>query len=421
LFRIIFILLIISANIQPQKWIDNRYENGNDLFGVVFLDSLKGFVVGDSGLILQTSDAGVNWFARNDISFDGTLINLQKIDTSALYALGRSYSGQSYFITSTNYGNSWDIVQFTFLNIYLTDIHFINRDTGWVCGLYGKIFRTTDRMESWEEISDNNYTFPLRRVYFTDINNGWVLGGKIDMIGFIRRTYDGGFSWRNLVVTVEPLYDIYWMNDDTVFVAGGDPEFGGWIYISSDKGENWMLQNVPQGTITLARVNFQNPDLGWASGSGSIIKTIDKGETWETAIEENENILSIFSHDGKDYWFAGTNGFLICYKDTSDQDTIPNSIIKNKNISSKSNIEINVYPNPFNNSTKISLNLVKNSFVRVELCDILGAKIQTIFEDEMFEGNNILPISLTDYSSGIYFIVLITPEVISTKKIFLIK
>ncbi|MDP2304372.1 MAG: T9SS type A sorting domain-containing protein [Ignavibacteria bacterium] len=421
MFRIIFILLIISANIQPQNWIDKRYQNGNDLFGVAFLDSLKGFAVGDSGLILQTIDGGEVWFPRDDFSFSGSLINLQKIDSSTLYALGRSFSGESYFITSIDFGESWNLKQFTFLNTYLTDINFINRDTGWVCGLYGKIFRTIDRMESWEEISDQNYTFPLRRVYFSDVDNGWVLGGKIDMIGFIRRTSDGGLTWRNLVMTVEPLYDIYWMNEDTVFVAGGDPEFGGWVYISSDRGETWRLQNVPPGTITLARINFVNPELGWASGSGSIIQTIDKGETWTTAIEANESILSIFSYNKKDFWFAGTNGFLICYKDTSNLDTIPNSIYRFNEIDKQASVELSTYPNPFNNSLKLSFNLWKNSFVRIELYDILGAKVQTIFENEMFEGNNVLHVTLLDCSSGVYFIVLTTLDAISTKKIFLIK
>jgi photosystem II stability/assembly factor-like uncharacterized protein len=421
LFRIIFIISLFCANIQSQEWIDKRYENGNNLFGLAFLDSLKGFAVGDSGLILQTSDAGVNWFPNNDFSFQGSLINLQKVDSATLYALGRSYSGASYFIISNDSGQNWEIKQFTFINTYLTDIHFLNSDTGWVCGLYGKIFRTTDRMESWEDISDNDYTFPLRRVYFSDLNNGWVLGGKIDMIGFIRRTYDGGNTWRNLIVTVEPLYDIFWMNEDTVYVAGGDPEFGGWVYISSDKGENWLLQNVPSGTITLGRINFTNPKLGWASGSGSIIKTTDNGANWVTALEANENILSIYSQNGKDYWFAGTNGFLFFYKDTSDNDSIPNSINYSLSENSSSEMEIHAYPNPFNNSLNLSFYLAKKNFVRIELYDILGSKVQTIFEKEMFEGNNIIPITLSHYSSGVYFIVLTTPEAISTKKIFLLK
>ncbi|MBX2976663.1 MAG: T9SS type A sorting domain-containing protein [Ignavibacteriaceae bacterium] len=423
MIKILIVIFFLSTSIFPQKWIDKRYENGTNLFSVVFLDSLNGIIVGDSGLVLLTNDAGESWTKNNSINFSGTLLNLHLVDSLHLYSLGRSYSGHSYFLVSSDKGNTWSSHQFTFLNVYLTDMHFLNKDTGWVCGLYGKIYRTTDMMNSWEELTDGENTFPLRRIFFTDIDNGWVLGGRIDMIGFIRRTYDQGNSWRNKVITIEPLYDIYRLNEDTIYVVGGDPEFGGWIYQSSDKGETWELQDVPIGTITLYRISFDNPTLGWATGAGSILNTTDKGITWETSFTTDESVFSISSSNGKDYWFAGTNGFLMFYKDTSKVDSLPNSINNQRNDDSdiKSLSDISVFPNPFNSSTKINFKLSKNSFVSVELYDILGSKVNSIMYDNLFGGNYSIPINLTNYSSGVYFIVLKTPNEISTNKIFLIK
>jgi len=84
------------------------------------------------------------------------------------------------------------------------------------------------------------------------------------------------------------------------------------------------------------------------------------------------------------------------------------------------------YPNPFNPTTTISYNLPVNSNIKIEIFDILGKKVNTIFAGNQAAGShqsvwngrdmvgNLVP-------SGIYFYRLATPEFTDVKKMMLMK
>ncbi|NOX89640.1 MAG: T9SS type A sorting domain-containing protein, partial [Calditrichaeota bacterium] len=79
------------------------------------------------------------------------------------------------------------------------------------------------------------------------------------------------------------------------------------------------------------------------------------------------------------------------------------------------------YPNPFNNQTTIRFYVPSSSFVRGQVYDLSGRKVQTFLDAFLQPGTYSKVLKANSLSSGIYFIVLKTKNTKSAQKILLIK
>ncbi len=79
------------------------------------------------------------------------------------------------------------------------------------------------------------------------------------------------------------------------------------------------------------------------------------------------------------------------------------------------------YPNPFNASTIIQFNLPSASDVIIEIYDILGRRVETLFDAEQPAGYHQIVWDASDQSSGIYFYRIQAGEYSDTRKMVLLK
>jgi hypothetical protein len=79
------------------------------------------------------------------------------------------------------------------------------------------------------------------------------------------------------------------------------------------------------------------------------------------------------------------------------------------------------YPNPFNPATKISYSLSSSTQVKLEVFDILGAKIATLVNQNQTAGTYKVDFDGSKLSSGMYIYQLSTPNQVLTKKMMLLK
>jgi hypothetical protein len=84
------------------------------------------------------------------------------------------------------------------------------------------------------------------------------------------------------------------------------------------------------------------------------------------------------------------------------------------------------YPNPFNPVTQISFSLPKAAKVKLEIYNLLGQKVVTLFDGELQAGNRQIPWDGKNYkgelvSSGIYFYRLQAGDFVDAKKMILVK
>ncbi|MCP4580673.1 MAG: DUF3466 family protein [candidate division Zixibacteria bacterium] len=91
-----------------------------------------------------------------------------------------------------------------------------------------------------------------------------------------------------------------------------------------------------------------------------------------------------------------THGYMLIPEVTgiseSEQQSLPNEYVTVVN-----------YPNPFNNRTNIEYSLPTSSWVRIEVFDILGRKIETLLDTKQAAGNHLTAWDATGHSSGAYY------------------
>jgi hypothetical protein len=79
------------------------------------------------------------------------------------------------------------------------------------------------------------------------------------------------------------------------------------------------------------------------------------------------------------------------------------------------------YPNPFNPSTTIQFSLPEQSFVKLEIFNTLGEKVDVLLSEELTTGTYKYNWNASDLTSGIYYYSLTADNFRQTKKLILLK
>jgi hypothetical protein len=143
-------------------------------------------------------------------------------------------------------------------------------------------------------------------IYFTDPNNGWVVGGKggdrYDLLKpVVLRTTDGGATWVNKLRGLgiefpqgEWGWKIQFLNDKLGFISTENFDAAA-ILKTNDGGESWerIIVRDQQGNKNLEGIGFLDKNRGWVGGWGARFPrtpgfssgTEDGGKTWFDANE----------------------------------------------------------------------------------------------------------------------------------------
>ncbi len=178
--------------------------NTDYVYGLDFLSNDIGYVVGKSGKVAYTLNAGTNWTQvtpfineqLNDVLFysqseaivignNGTVLKM-----SSTYNSGVNFvdSKPSYNETLTNW---YPVSSGTTSALYELEI---KNGVGYIAG-DGVILKSTNQGASFTTIySNSNYKF--RDISFVDANTGWVIGYNISLNRVdVLKTTNGGNTW----------------------------------------------------------------------------------------------------------------------------------------------------------------------------------------------------------------------------------
>jgi len=406
---IALVLLFISLPLHSQSgWIKQNIQTDNNFSKVFFADSLHGWICGDSAYILYTSNGGGNWIKQysypqdfiNDIFF----LNIY----TGWAAIWRSNGVQvrSLIFSTTNSGTNWTQIPFPDTTTLLSSIYFLNRNTGFAGCFYSQtkiIQKTTDGGFSWNSVNMDTIfisNFPVRTMKFINSMTGFAAGGFYDMGGVVWKTTNGGNYWTVQSIGSEPLNSISFPDNNTIMMSGGDYEFGVSISTSSDGGNHWDYN--PTGYFGIGySAAFRTQNDGWISTgfSQKFMHTTDKGISWNYIdTPDSSAIYSICFPNSKTGWAVGSSGAILKY--------IAQPIFVSGSEEIISGFKLKdalVYPNPFNSSSNIKFNMNKNAVVKCSLYDVAGKEI---FSNRIsaVKGVNIIPVDLSFYASGIYFV-----------------
>lgn len=238
LFTLITCILCLQTVNGQNNWTQVTSGTTQHLRGLHILDTGNGYIVGDSGTALRSTDVGNSWQPMNVPMADYTSVAFQQDPDTGFITPGfgsilvtydggnnwtpdtTTFFGLCYWnkirIDSNNlnwllydgcFGNheiiTWNIDTGDTTNFpvyqhfnYLhrpQDIDFPSRGTAVVVGDSGMVLRTTDSGDNWSIISFPDSTQNLKTVDFVDANVGYAFSQDLFFPKFI--TTDGGQSW----------------------------------------------------------------------------------------------------------------------------------------------------------------------------------------------------------------------------------
>jgi len=80
-------------------------------------------------------------------------------------------------------------------------------------------------------------------------------------------------------------------------------------------------------------------------------------------------------------------------------------------------VDLQNQPNPFGEKTLIQFNMIKTGNAQLEILDINGKRVQTLFNETKTVGKQVIEFNAIDFAAGIYFMRLNTDDFSTTKKI----
>jgi photosystem II stability/assembly factor-like uncharacterized protein len=316
--------------------------------------------VGGDGTILKTTNAGQTWVQKPS-GINGGLASIFFFDLQEGWACG-GYN----VLHTTDQGETWSVDSVSAIAHW--DIAFRNSQEGWLVGLYGSCYKTTNGGQNWNSISPPISGRSLFGVCFPSTSRGVVIGGEQ-----IARSSDGGTSW---AVTYnsggDQLNSVSFADSSVGWVVGTYK-----IVRSTNGGNTWATQSWPSPQRYLTAVHCVDPLHAWAVGDQIILKTTDGGGT------------------------TGVAPFL-------------NDLPKVFNLYQN-------YPNPFNPQTTIRFSLPTRSRTVLSVFDVLGREVTQLINSELSAGEHTIVFDASKLASGIYVYKLDTDRGSFSKKCLLLK
>ncbi|MBK9331103.1 MAG: T9SS type A sorting domain-containing protein [Ignavibacteria bacterium] len=429
--KIIYFFLLVfcisnSGFSQTSGWYQQRFQVGDSLLSVNFVNSQTGWVCGKNSLILKSTNGGTDW-NQQATGFNNTLENIYFPSILSGYTSGQG----GLILKTTNQGINW-IQQNSGTTNYLKSMSFVNDSTGYIAGMGNTILKTTNGGENWiNKFIDDSLEF--FSIYFINENTGWV-SSRLDPNVFppepglrIYKTTNGAENWfAQYERTIEhtPILSLNFIN-----------EFYGWAFFqygaiafcdilkTTDGGNNWSTYGI--GPNNYFSIYFANETKGWAVGDYNgpghtgIKFTSNGGTDW---IYQNNpdggHLHSVFFIDSLTGWAAGERGKI--FKTTTggiltDFTNISSEIPKDFSLSQN-------YPNPFNPKTIINYQCAIYNDVSLKVFDVLGNEVAELVNEKQNAGSYSVEFDGSGFASGIYFYSLITDGVIiDTKRMILLK
>jgi photosystem II stability/assembly factor-like uncharacterized protein len=304
----------------------------DSLRSIYMIDTNNGWICGDNGLVLKTTNGGQTW----SVLLINTKRNLNGV-FFATSAIGWVVGENGVIARTSSSGNSWTLLN-SGVSENLISVHAASQLIAWAVGTSGTILKTINGVD-WNPLV-SGVASDLNKVYFHDSLVGWVVGAN----GVILKTTNGGQTWLALTSgTTENLNSVYFYDLNYGFVVGDN----GTILQTSNGGACWAVQssNIQPGYITTTE-NLKDVTM---------VPTIDRIETDEEVTSQLGVSGTSFTVFHKPITVGDGNGTITNNPADIVVKVNGNPVLVDTVIGSTGTVILNVAPGP-NAVTKVSYN-----------------------------------------------------------------
>lgn len=280
--------------VEESTWEFIKTGTTNNLNSISFLDDYRGYIAGDSGLILKSLDGGTSW-KKIKSNYSNNFFSMSFTDNKLFVV------GSSGFIGTIN-NNSDQVIKIassSFETIF--KIYFVDHNNGFIVGSNGTIQRTYDAGLTWNSI-ESNVKENLFSIDFSDAKNGIAVGWN----GTILKTSDTGLTWKKQSQTIKTYFkDVLFVNEFLGFIVGGE----GIVLRTENGGEDWDKIDIETNS-GLYKIYFENSGEGIIlSNRGEIFFSSDAGKSWKKkSVGQQLNLNDIKQLNSGNFLIACNNG-----------------------------------------------------------------------------------------------------------------
>ncbi|MBZ0202331.1 MAG: T9SS type A sorting domain-containing protein [Ignavibacteria bacterium] len=403
------------------NWLNQQSNVTSKLVKCYFADSLMGWVVGDSGTILHTSNGGINWIRQNS-GTGNYIFDLHFLNNSTGWCIASDIYAYPYpvLLKTTNSGTNWIKFYRPDTTYMLITVYFKSDMIGYLAGINGVMLNTTNGGIDWIIIQPDTSIFgihPIWDISFDNTDFGYACGGIQDFAGVVWKSDPGGLEWISQGISPEPVYKIVYDDSMNAFGVGGDPEYGLITLRTTSGGSIWTSDYTNFFGIgkSFSRRVYNEIWVPLSISQAWAVST-NNGFNWVDIPTDNNAVLNdVIFTDSLHGWAVGDNGIIQKYNTE-----IIGIQVNQNNVISRYGLGQN-YPNPFNQSTVIEFVLPEFSKVKLTVYDAIGRELKVIIDEFLPSGSNRVLFKPDDFASGIYFYKLSSKDFSETKKLVIVK
>jgi len=374
------------------------------------------FIATNQGLYYST-DRGLSWHTTTiqDNCF------LLPLDGDQRVFLQYCNNGNYLAAFTTDNGLTWQNITY---RDYFTALYA--KDDLLICGFYNYLDSSVDNGANWTRLLDLGFLSHPKIDSIVSENDSTYWIGVTDFMsnptsnGGVFCSTDGGASWQHAGLGFSYVSVLRFNSQKTLFAATSGNHLDGTCAVYKREGTRWTpLLTGPQ-IVAMVIDRDDNIFVGGITDNSpyyaGIWKSSNNGENWERLNSGLNNHLNIevlsISTDGYLYTFTGDKLFRSALPTTAIQAGLPD------NKSSK----MNIYPNPFNNSTIIKYFLPSKAKIILSVYNSKGELVKEIFRGLQPAGEHHFEFNGSDLSTGVYLTVLTSEnQQLAANKLLLIK
>jgi hypothetical protein len=302
---------------------------------VFFVSVDVGWVAGEKGTILKTTDGGTSWEAQLGGDAEGS-----DDDIALLHFVDErhGWASQRRKLLHTRDGETWE--EIGTLPDGASDLAFTSPQVGFVAAkerenayTANAIYRTTDGGRSWQQAFVCTANIPMgglhqeigctiRQLHFPSPRVGYAAArnhcaGAMSCSGppLIVKTEDGGATWQASVgpgaVDSDVVTSLFFLDERTGFVRLDSEK----LHMTADGGATWKGLVAAAGS----EMHFADPSVGWSlsptSSSVKVAYSTNGGGRWMSRTFVFPSSVRAFSLPRRDRaYIVGAEGMVFRYR-----------------------------------------------------------------------------------------------------------
>lgn len=346
-----FLFLLLAACGFFSVSVEAQWTNLGQFSPLVMTGDYKGVAVTNTsgstpaqGSTWKVYASNDDWVTRTQRSAGGgtdygccTMTKLSAVSEDTIFA-AHYFQGFGKILKTTDRCNFWQEFNPNQINLPISDLQALNENEVYVIGENYNMTATIALRITAQSIdtlfigADNGQN---ARIYFVNSLLGFI--STFDSLGIVRlhRTDDGGTTWTNpLSIGVGNHLAIEFADNINGYAGGSNGTF----YKTTDAGQTWNILSI-NGPVHTNEIEFLSVDTGFvASRNGLMMRTFDAGQTWTSEVVDSAANLIYLKVIDSDIIYAQKDDYTLFKR---------NYIASSEDFQSQLEL-VKVYPQPTN-------------------------------------------------------------------------